>query len=100
MTLYEVYGDAVCPRCGCTESRDRGPYEYLPGIDDALGGPPDPVVHEMQCLGCGKPFDVAPDAHAKRVVAAWPRGARGQVYAEWAGEDAIRAAAEAAGNGR
>jgi DNA-directed RNA polymerase subunit RPC12/RpoP len=57
---YEAYTDVECPRCGYTEARDAGPYEYLPGIDDKLGGVPHPTVHLMWCGRCGKSFDVAP----------------------------------------
>jgi hypothetical protein len=73
MSIYRVYTDVACPRCGCTEARDDGPYEYMP-LDDALGGPPDPRVHLMWCLGCGKSFDVAPEgaiAEIQRARAGW-----------------------------
>jgi hypothetical protein len=59
MKLYEVYTDTECPRCGCTEARDHGPYEP-DGYDYALG-PVRPQVHLMTCLGCHKSFDAAPD---------------------------------------
>jgi hypothetical protein len=58
--LYTVYS-STCPRCGGTESRDDGPYEYAPA-DDLLGGPPDPAVHLLWCLGCYKPYDAGPVA--------------------------------------
>ena len=56
---YETYA-CPCPRCGYPETRDDGPYDYIPGIDDQLGGPPDPAVHLMWCGRCGKPFDAGP----------------------------------------
>lgn len=66
--LYECY-EGQCPRCGCASVKDHGPYDYIPGVDDALGGPPDPRVHQMECLGCGKPFDVAPADVAREIEA-------------------------------
>jgi DNA-directed RNA polymerase subunit RPC12/RpoP len=59
-TLYPIYDDTECPRCGNTEgNHDDGPYSYHP-FDDQLGGTPDPRIHLMWCGQCGKPFDVAP----------------------------------------
>ena len=100
MKLYEVYDDAVCPRRGCTDARDAGPYDPDPWSDDALGGPPDPCVHLMWCLGCGKPFDVAPDWHVERVIASWPQDQRERVQAEGAITDAIRELADGTWDGR
>jgi DNA-directed RNA polymerase subunit RPC12/RpoP len=70
---YEPYTGVACPRCGYGESIDFGPYEYLPGIDDALGGPPDPAVHELVCGRCGKTFDAGPDDYSP----IWGPGPRG-----------------------
>lgn len=58
--MSEPY-ECPCPRCGYPKTVDLGPYEYVPGLDDALGGPPDPRVHLMQCGRCGKPFDAGPE---------------------------------------
>jgi len=60
MTPYEIYDDVPCPRCGYTECRDDGPYDYIPWLDDPLGGAPDPKVHLLWCGRCGKPFDAGP----------------------------------------
>jgi hypothetical protein len=69
--LYEVCNDTECPRCGNTRNnRDAGPYEYIPELDDALGGVPDPKVHLIWCGACFKPFDVAPQ---EMVAAYWDR---------------------------
>jgi hypothetical protein len=57
---YDPYG-CPCPRCGYPETVDKGPYEYIPALDDELGGPPDPRVHLMWCGRCGKPFDAGPE---------------------------------------
>lgn len=67
MKLYEVYTDVQCPRCGCTDARDAGPYE--PDWTDEALGPPDDRVHLMWCSGCGKPFDWACDG-AEEIKAA------------------------------
>lgn len=64
MKLYEIY-ECPCPRCGCPDSLDQGPYDYIPGLDDALGGPPDPRVHLLWCRGCRKPFDAGPPQAAR-----------------------------------
>ena len=58
---YGTYS-CPCPRCGYPESRDDGPYDYVPQFDDALGGPPGPRVHLLWCGRCGKPFDAGPAA--------------------------------------
>jgi hypothetical protein len=46
MTLYEVYHDTECPRCGNTEdNHDHGPYEVaFPGLTADHGCP---EVHYM-----------------------------------------------------
>ncbi len=59
-TPYEPYVGVDCPRCGYPETVDQGPYDYIPGLDDHLGGPPDPAVHLLWCGRCSKPFDAGP----------------------------------------
>jgi hypothetical protein len=60
VSLYLVYDETECPRCGNTQgNKDHGPYEPHP-LDAGLGGPPPAAVHLITCGGCLKCFDVAP----------------------------------------
>lgn len=72
MSLYRVYEDTECPRCGHVGATDHGPYDYEPAFDDALGGPPDAHIHLMTCHNCRSCYDAAP--------AGWQESPEGQAF--------------------